>query len=50
MPGVPILLLQNEVFTENLDDRCLRSLNGYRATCELLTLVPDVRLNLFLGQ
>ncbi|XP_023331331.1 poly(A) polymerase alpha isoform X2 [Eurytemora carolleeae] len=36
--------LLNEVFTENLDDRCLRSLNGYRATCELLTLVPDVRV------
>ena len=36
-------LLQEEVYTDHLDDRCLRSLNGYRATCEILTLVPDVR-------
>jgi poly(A) polymerase Pap1 len=34
--------LMNEVYKENLDDRCLRSLNGYRATCQILTLVPDV--------
>ena len=28
--------------TRELDPRCLRSLNGYRATRELLQLVPDV--------
>ena len=28
--------------TRELDQRCLRSLNGYRATRELLQLVPDV--------
>jgi len=36
--------LMEELFTESLDDRCLRSLNGYRATCEILNLVPDVRV------
>jgi len=36
--------LLEEQYTENLDDRCLRSLNGYRATCEILSLVPDIRV------
>ena len=26
--------------TKELDQKCLRSLNGYRATCEILQLVP----------
>jgi poly(A) polymerase len=34
---------QNDSVTNNIDMRCLRSLNGYRATAEILDrLVPDV--------
>ena len=39
-------MLQDEVFllnpniTVDMDQRCLRSLNGYRATCEILNEVP----------
>lgn len=36
--------LLEEKYTRHLDDRCLRSLNGYRATCEILTLVPNIRV------
>lgn len=36
--------LLEEIYTKNLDDRCLRSLNGYRATCQILTLVPDIKV------
>ena len=32
--------LMTEGVTRDLEPECLRSLNGYRATCELLTLVP----------
>merc|ERR1719508_190019 len=34
--------LQNPMITKDLDIKCLRSLNGYRATCEILKLVPSV--------
>ena len=34
--------LMHHTATVDLDARCLRSLNGYRATRELLQLVPDV--------
>ena len=34
--------LTQDAATRDLDPRCLRSLNGYRATRELLQLVPDV--------
>ena len=34
--------LMHHAATVDLDARCLRSLNGYRATRELLQLVPDV--------
>jgi len=34
--------LQNQLITKDMDLKCLRSLNGYRATCEILTLVPSV--------
>ena len=30
------------VISKDMDFRCVRSLNGYRATCELLQLVPCV--------
>jgi len=36
--------LLDDAYTRNLDDRCVRSLNGYRATCQILTLVPDVKV------
>ena len=34
--------LLTPAITQDMDPRCLRSLNGYRATCELLQLVPNV--------
>merc|ERR1719508_422184 len=34
--------LQNQLITKDMDLKCLRSLNGYRATCEILKLVPSV--------
>ncbi|KAI4528135.1 Poly(A) polymerase [Schizophyllum commune Loenen D] len=36
------LSLQDSNILRNLDDRCVRSLNGYRVTDELLRLVPNV--------
>jgi len=36
--------LLDEKYTRSLSDRCLRSLNGYRATCQILTLVPNVKV------
>ncbi|KAL1741026.1 Poly(A) polymerase central domain-containing protein [Schizophyllum fasciatum] len=36
------LSLQDSNILRNLDDRCIRSLNGYRVTDELLRLVPNV--------
>ena len=35
--------LLTPAITQDMDPRCLRSLNGYRATCELLQLVPNER-------
>ena len=35
-------MLQTPQITKDLDPQCLRSLNGYRATCEILQLVPSV--------
>ena len=35
-------MLQTPQITKDLDQKCLRSLNGYRATCEILQLVPSV--------
>ena len=32
--------LMSEAVSRDLEPACLRSLNGYRATCEILTLVP----------
>ena len=32
--------LMTEDVTRDMEPECLRSLNGYRATCEILTLVP----------
>jgi len=34
--------LLSSTITHEMDPRCLRSLNGYRATCEILQLVPNV--------
>ena len=34
--------LMSQSITHDMDPRCLRSLNGYRATCEILQLVPNV--------
>ena len=32
--------LMKEIVSRDMEPECLRSLNGYRATCEMLTLVP----------
>ena len=37
--------LMKEIVSRDMEPECLRSLNGYRATCEMLTLVP--RLDIF---
>ena len=34
--------LRASFITKDMDQKCLRSFNGYRATCELLELVPSV--------
>ena len=34
--------LMSELASRDLEPQCLRSLNGYRATCEILQLVPNV--------
>lgn len=34
--------LQDPLITKDMDSKCLRSINGYRATCEILELVPSV--------
>jgi len=34
--------LRDSIITKDMDQKCLRSFNGYRATCELLELVPCV--------
>jgi len=34
--------LRDSNITKDMDQKCLRSFNGYRATCELLELVPCV--------
>ena len=41
LPDFEDYLIQDAA-TRDLDPRCLRSLNGYRATRELLQLVPNV--------
>jgi len=35
-------MLLTPQITKDIDQKCLRSLNGYRATCEILQLVPSV--------
>ena len=34
--------LMKDSLTKDMDPKCVRSLNGYRATCEILQLVPNV--------
>ena len=34
--------LQDPLIKKDMDSKCLRSINGYRATCEILELVPSV--------
>ena len=41
IPEDETFLMKEEV-TRDMDPKCVRSLNGYRATCEILQLVPDV--------
>ena len=41
IPEDEAFLMKEEV-TREMDPKCVRSLNGYRATCEILQLVPDV--------
>lgn len=36
------LELRDESLLKNLDERCVRSLNGSRVTDEILRLVPDI--------
>lgn len=36
------LLLSNDNLLKNLDERCVRSLNGSRVTDDILSLVPNV--------
>jgi poly(A) polymerase len=45
--GLGIIPEDEEIFrtplvTRDMEQKCLRSLNGYRATCEILQLVPSV--------
>jgi len=35
-------IFRTPMLTKDMDQKCLRSLNGYRATCEILQLVPSV--------
>jgi len=36
--------LMTENVTQHLDPKCLRSLNGYRASCQILQLVPNIEV------
>ena len=36
------IFLQSLSISRDMDQKCARSLNGYRATCEILELVPSV--------
>ena len=36
--------LLSEKVTQGMDPRCLRSLNGYRASCQILELVPNLEV------
>ena len=41
IPEDETFLMKDDV-TKDMDPKCVRSLNGYRATCEILHLVPNV--------
>ena len=40
VPENETFLLKDDM-TKDMDPKCVRSLNGYRATCEILYLVPN---------